>query len=158
MHRRTLLFALATATLVGSATGVLAQAKPSPMQRAGVRAAAGGDTVVVVENYVRADRRQQFEEFVTTFDAASLKYTGPDTVAKAVLRSVRVLYPTKADSDGVYTYMFFADPVVHGGNYDTSYLAHLILPQGEADRLLRLLDESMARPQRLHFVVQHWPR
>ena len=79
MHRRTLFFVLAGVTLLGSATGVLAQVKPSPTQRTGVRAASRGDTVVVVENYVRADRRQQFEEFMTTFDTAGAKYTGPDS-------------------------------------------------------------------------------
>ena len=127
------------ATANASAAGSPARAMP-------------GDSVWVVLNAVKPAERAHFEEFVRIFWGAGLKAT--DSATKNVFAKTRVLYPTKADADGNYTYVYLMDPVVSGGNYSEEDLSRALLPAAEAQRIIALMHGASARPQRAFLVTE----
>ena len=118
----------------------------------GASRAAPGDSVWVVLNFVKPDQRAAFEEFTRIFWGAGLKSSDPAT--RKVFAQTRVLYPTKADPDGNYTYVYVMDPAVSGGNYSEPDLAHALLPAAEADRILGLLRASTTREQQGFYLTE----
>jgi hypothetical protein len=118
-----------------------------------------GDTVWVLANAVRADRRAQFEEFAEAFYAAGLRSPSAlDSLSAASFRQTRLLFPTAPDSDGTYTYLFIMDPRIPGADYDIGKALERLFPAAEAKRLAGLLDSSIARPQKGWLVIQRLPR
>ena len=94
---------------------VLAQTKPAPRPMA-----KSGEAVTVWAYPVKADKRKQYEHFVHDIfwpGAAKLSASG-----QRVFRQTRVMHPTKANTDGSYTYMFIMDPYIVGEDYDIESL------------------------------------
>lgn len=116
-----------------------------------------GDTVLIAVNHVRADRRAQFEEFANAFWRAGSRPGALDSLSAETFRRTRTLYPTQPDSDGTYNYVFIMDPVVRGANYEIGPILERLFPAAESARLGRLLEESVARPQRQWVLVQRLP-
>ena len=110
--------------------------------------AAAGDTVLVVGNPVRADRRQDFDRFVEAFWSAGRR-ADPRGFAH-----VRVLRPTQASPDGSYTYFFVFDPTLPGGDTGLEPALRRLFPRAEADRLLKQFEGALAGPQTAWVVVQ----
>jgi uncharacterized protein (TIGR02246 family) len=106
--------------------------------------AAPGDSVWVILNPVRADRRSDFEEFVRVFWGAGVRASNAKT--RESFTHTRVLYPARANPDGTYTYLFVMDPLLTGANYNIQSLAHEVLPDAEATRVLGLLAGARAAP------------
>ena len=80
--------------------------------------AVAGDTVWVIVNHVKADKRAQFERFCT-----ELFWPGAARLSVAeqrVFRQTRVLNAARPDADGTYAYLFIMDPVLRGASYDIS--------------------------------------
>jgi len=70
--------------------------------------AAKGDTVWVIINHIKAEKKEQFEKFITeTLWGGSNKLKGND---RTVFKQTRVLYPTKPEADGTLSYVFIMDP------------------------------------------------
>jgi len=65
----------------------------------------------VILNYVRADKRDEWEQFVRRIHAAA-QQTQPDAD-----KLVRVFLADKPNEDGTYTSVFLMDPVVEGVDY-----------------------------------------
>jgi hypothetical protein len=116
------------------------------------RRANKGDTVWVIINHVKADKRQQFENFINeTFWPSAKKLEKKDQM---VFKQTRVLYPTTAQPDGSYTYIFLMDPFISGGDYDiTSLLTKMYGKQKAAD-LDKVLSDTYASDQTQYLQVQ----
>ena len=136
--------ALALTAACGGRSGGAAQL-PSPF--VGVVRAAPGDTLYVIEHFVRADRRAQFERFLAaSYWPAVRRLAATDSGSARVLRQTRVLYPLRANEDGSYSYVFLTDPVVRGESYNILEQLRRVYSPQETERRYRELTESWARP------------
>jgi hypothetical protein len=114
--------------------------------------AKNGDTVWVIINHVKADKRQQFEQFVhqVFWDSAS-KLSAAD---QQVFRQTRVLHPTVPEKDGTYSYIFLMDPYIPGGNYNISALLNKMYGEPKASQYNKMLDETTTKSQTQYLEVQ----
>ncbi len=147
----------ACAAAVGAACAAAACGgpKPAPAPPAPVPAprlpapprAAPGDTLYLIEHFVRADRRVQFERFlVGSYWPAVRRLALTDSASARVLRQTRVLYPARPNDDGTFTYVFVTDPVVRGESYNVLEQLRRVYGAAETERRYRELTESWARP------------
>jgi ketosteroid isomerase-like protein len=81
---------------------------PLPVQRA-----AANDNVLIILNYVKADKVAQFEDFNKNILGPAAAEFNPG--AKA---TVRMQKPSVQNSDGTYTYIYFMDPFVSTYDYN----------------------------------------
>lgn len=81
---------------------------PAAQQRAMAK-----DTVMMVLNYVKADKVAQFEEFNTNYLALAASELNAQTK-----RTVRTQKSADPNKDGTYTYIYLMDPYVGTNNYD----------------------------------------
>lgn len=81
---------------------------PAPQPRAMAK-----DTVMMVMNYVKADKVAQFEEFNTNYLA--LAATEFNAQTKKTVRTQKSAVPNK---DGSYTYIYLMDPYAGTNDYD----------------------------------------
>ena len=109
---------------------------------------------MVLVNRMKADKREQFESFVNSFWAAGMKLGETDPTERRVFQHTRVLYPTRPNADGTYTYIFIMDPVIPGGNYDIESALERMYPADEAARRLKMLEDTFAGEQVGWTVVQ----
>jgi hypothetical protein len=111
-----------------------------------------GDTVWVLANHIKSDKRQQFERFVhEIFWDSSSKLTSEE---QRIFRQTRVLHPTQQEKDGSYTYLFIMDPYIPGANYDIGQFLNKIYGAPKAAEYLKMLEETQVREQTPYFVVQ----
>lgn len=81
---------------------------PVAQQRASAK-----DTVMIVMNYVKADKVAQFEEFNTHYLMPATKEYNAKTK-----QTVRMQKSAGQNKDGTYTYIYFMDPYVSSNNYE----------------------------------------
>lgn len=114
---------------------------------AGSRARAQpGDTVYLVEHYVRPERRQEFEAFVDgVLWPAFQRSMATNPARRRVLRQLRLLRPVAPNDDGTYTYTFVLDPVVSGESYSVLDLLREVYPEEEAKQHYGRFTETWAR-------------
>ena len=130
---------LAVAAACGGRTSTASTA-PTPVR------ASAGDTIYVIEHFVRPDRRAQFERFIRdSYWPAVRQVAQTDARMGSVLRQTRVLYPARANEDGTFTYLFVMDPVVSGETYNILDLLRRVYSPAETERRYRELTESWAR-------------
>lgn len=123
----------------------------SDVAEAPAAVAQSGDTVWVASYKVRPDRRTKFEGFVTRFWQTGLDYGARrDSMTLATFQHTRVLYPTRRNADGSYTYMFVMDPVLSGANYDIAALLRRMLPAAQATEEYRAFASSLANDKPDH--------
>jgi len=84
---------------------------PMPVQRA-----LPNEQVLIVQNYVKADKVRQFEDFYKNYLAPSGAEFNPQ-----VKNTVRMLKPVESNKDGTYTYTFIMDPFNPLLNYDIAF-------------------------------------
>ncbi|GAC1648204.1 MAG: hypothetical protein NVS4B3_03380 [Gemmatimonadaceae bacterium] len=124
------------------------------MDRRVAGGAAAGDTVWVVANTVRAEKRNDYEGFVTRLWRAGLDYGAKqDPTVLATFQNTRVLYPNRMNRDSTYTYMFVMDPPITGAQYDIQKLLNRMLPPAQADAEYRIFTGSLADKAQSH---QFW--
>jgi hypothetical protein len=112
-----------------------------------------GDTVWVLANHIKSDKRQQFERFVhEIFWDSSSKLSSEEE--QRIFRQTRVLHPTRQEKDGSYTYLFIMDPYIPGANYDIGQFLNKIYGAPKAAEYMKLLEETQVREQTPYFVVQ----
>jgi hypothetical protein len=120
-------------------------------QKTHVRATKG-DTVWVIVNHVKPDKKDQFEKFLTeTFWGASKNLKGND---QAVFKQTRILYPTKPESDGTLSYIFLMDPLIANGDYDIQSLLKKMYGDDKAGEYSKVFDETSAAEQTMYVQVQ----
>ena len=73
------------------------------------------ETVWVIANSVKANKRAQYERFVH-----EIFWPGAKNLSAAEQKTftqTRIMHPTKPETDGSYTYLFIMDPVIKGADY-----------------------------------------
>jgi hypothetical protein len=76
---------------------------------------------------------------------AALKIAGTsDPIIKRVHEHTRVFFPTDANDDGTYTYVYLLDPNIEDEIFDIQSVLRKSMPQAEAGRLEQLIDECHA--------------
>ena len=116
--------------------------------------AAKGDTVWVLLNNIKPDKKQQFEKFMhETFwqKSASL-----DTDDQQVFKHTRVLHPVEMNEDGTYTYIFLMDPVITNKSYNILYYLKKMYGEEEANKYYKMFEECYANPQTGYSVIQSY--
>ena len=116
------------------------------------QAATEGDTVWVVVNYVKPDKKEQFEKFV--HEILWPPHTKLSETEKRMFRQTRVLHGAAPQEDGTYTYIFMMDPVISGANYSIEDILRKIYPEAKAAEYFKLYEESLARDYHMYTLVQ----
>ncbi|HEX5154125.1 MAG TPA: hypothetical protein VFW07_21910 [Parafilimonas sp.] len=111
-----------------------------------------GDTVWVLVNHIKADKREQFEKFVSEiFWPMAKKLNAQD---QKVFHQTRVLYPVKPETDGTYSYLFIMDPVIAGGDYDIEHLLQKMYGEQKGAEYMLMFNETAAGDQTWYVTVQ----
>jgi hypothetical protein len=111
-----------------------------------------GDSVWVIVNSVKADKRAQFERFCNElFWPGAAKLSAAD---QRVFRQTRVLQAVRPEADGTYAYLFIMDPVIKGANYDIQAFLKKMYDAPKAAAYYQLFQESLAREQHTYVAVQ----
>lgn len=118
--------------------GFMANAQTPPPAR---MQAKPGNEVWVIGYHVQAKKRAQYERFVhDIFWAGATKLSGKD---RQVLRQTRILHPTKANTDGSFTYLFIMDPVIAGADYDIESLLVKMYGKAKATTDFKLFTDAL---------------
>ena len=119
---------------------------------------APGDTVRVIVNHVRSDRRDEFERFLhETLYPAMVQAAPTDSVTARQMQRARVLRPTSISADSTWSYVFLVDPVVSSASYSFPRLFAKVYPQAKADSAMQAFRESLARPSETYILVnERW--
>ncbi len=114
--------------------------------------AAQGDTVWVLLNHIKADKREQFEEFVheILWPLADKLEPADQQVAK----QTRVLHPVEMNKDSTYTYVFLMDPVITNANYQVMYYLKKGYGEEKAKEYSKMFEECYASPQVGYALIQ----
>jgi hypothetical protein len=114
--------------------------------------AEAGDTVWIIVNHVKPDKREQFEKFVhEIFWPMASKLS---TEEQKVFRQTRILHPTGPEEDGTYSYLFIMDPLIIGGNYDIASLLKKQYGEQKAMEYGKMFDETQEREQTQFKFIQ----
>jgi len=116
-----------------------------------------GDTVSIVLNYVKADKREQFEKYMELFLNALDKSTKSGKLSKKEIEfntKMRYLIPFQLNQDSTYTYVFLADPLVSDVNTSMMYFLKMQYTEEEAKKHFQMFKESLAKSQVSYRVVQ----
>ena len=111
-----------------------------------------GDSVWILITSVKADKRAEFEKFVH-----EILWAGANKLSKEEqkpFQQSRILHPVAPEADGTYSYIFFIDPVVTGGNYDIESLLTKMYGEAKAKEHNKLWYESVVGEQKSYRVVQ----
>lgn len=147
MIRSVLISTMLIALIIISGCG---QPKEQALQRA-----ASGDTLWVLLNHVKPDKRQQFERFVEEIvNPAVEELAKSDSVMVAILNQTRTLYPTEPNEDSTYTYVWLMDPLVSGADYTFRGLFSRIYSQEKTEEYIDLFEDAIDRPQEGYVVIQ----
>ena len=148
MNLRTHFLGLGTLAL-----GLLHAPDAAAQQKAQSRAlAVAGDTVWVLVNSVKPDKRAQFERFVDEiFWPSAVKLSAADQRA---FRQTRVLNAVQPEADGTYAYLFIVDPLQKGFTYNILALLSKVYGKEKGAEHYKLFTESLAAKQRAYVSVQ----
>jgi hypothetical protein len=144
----------AASTLLGLAVGVSLSAcggqqaapAPGPTAAASQLRAQPGDTVYLVDHYVRPDQREHFEEFVEQVLWPALR--------GRVQQQTRMLKSLVPNEEGSFTYTFVLDPVVQGERYDILDFLRATYPEEEAVQHYVRFTDTWAREFTTRLFVQ----
>jgi len=111
-----------------------------------------GESAWIALNKVAADKREVFEKFIheVIFDKA-IELGGLNGL---VIKNIRILHPANTNEDGSYTYVFMADPVILGVNYDIMNYLVQVYGEEEAKEKMKMFSESLVEPQTLLELTQ----
>jgi hypothetical protein len=115
----------------------------APATQVAARAQAG-DTIYVVELFVRPERRRHFEDFVQEVLWPAFQHIEGST-GRPLLTHTRMLVPLHENADTSYTYTFLLDPVVAGEPYDLLALLRARYGDEEAVRQYERFTETWKR-------------
>jgi hypothetical protein len=115
--------------------------------------AAEGDTVLVVLNHVKADKREQFEEALHGIGLLWWKKKVEKLGPASQQVQVRALYPTEPNEDGTFTYVLLMDPVIPGVDYSLS-IQDVEEGSQEDLKMGKMFTESLSAPQKTYVLIQ----
>jgi hypothetical protein len=111
-----------------------------------------GDSVFVIVNYVKGDKKEQFEKFI--HESFWPKAQGLSEADKQLFRQTRILHPTKQEADGTYIYMFVMDPYFTGHDYSIENMLRKMYGD-KWEEPNRMFGESLAREQSQYMMLQN---
>lgn len=97
-----------------------------------------GEPVLILVNHVKADKKQQFENYLTRFWEALDKLSASDPEIQRINRQTRVLRPVGPDADGTHTFLFVMDPFIPTANYDMAAILTKAFGEEESSQLMGL--------------------
>lgn len=149
---------IAAAVAAGAGMAAACGHGPSPTTVAPPVRGAVGDTVRVIVNHVRNDRRDEFERFLhETLYPAMVQAAPADSITARQMQRARVLRPTTMSADSTWSYVFIVDPVVSSASYSFPRLFAKVFPSAKADSAMQSFRESLARPSETYLLVnEHW--
>ena len=114
-----------------------------------------GDQMWVIINHVKADKRQQFEEFVYQILLPALEEDAKNNLSsRNIIAQTRMLEPTRINDDSSYTYIWLMDPLVKDANYGYNNVLSKVYNPEETEKYISLLSESMFSSQVSYRVKQ----
>ena len=117
--------------------------------------ASTGESMWVVLNHVKADKRQQFEEFVYQILLPALEEDAKNNLSsRNIIAQTRMLEPTRINDDSSYTYIWLMDPLVKDANYGYNNILSKVYSPEETEKYISLLSESMFSSQVSYRVNQ----
>ena len=153
-----ILFTLGLTVTASCATGSGTK-EPAPQDLAAGSAAAPargviGDTVRMVVNHVRPEKREQFERFMREVLHPTMERAAPgDRETADHMRRARMLRAVKPDTDGTYAYIFLVDPAGSSVPYSFARLIQRTYPPEQAAEQMRMYTASLARPSESSTLV-----
>lgn len=102
------------------------------------------DSVLVVVNPIKADKRADYEQWVKEFWGAGMRST--DESVRRRFMSAHVIAPTAANADGTWTYIIAIHPYSAGGDYMIASLTRKLVAPSDTTRLQGLLAGARAAP------------
>ena len=112
--------------------------------------AAEGDTVWILLNYIKADKRDQFNKFMEFFCNFIVELSEDGKISEREYKNfqaIRLLDSTRQNEDGTYTYIFMADPWIGGVNPGFVYYLRKKLSEEETKKYVQIWRECLDRPQ-----------
>ncbi|MGE5351357.1 MAG: hypothetical protein ACM3MI_05920 [Clostridiales bacterium] len=126
-------------------TGISFPGAANENKAANATRAKENETVWVLLNHIKPDKRQQFEKFIhEIFWPASRRLSKAD---QQLFDQTRVLHPTEKEKDGTYTYVFIMDPVVKGGDYSIEKLLVKEYGKEKGDEFIKMFNDCLASEQ-----------
>ena len=117
--------------------------------------ASQGESMWVVLNHVKADKRQQFEEFVYQILLPALEEDAKNNLSsRNIIEHTRMLEPTRVNDDSSYTYIWLMDPLVKDANYGYNNILSKVYSPEETEKYISLMSESMFSSQVSYRVNQ----
>jgi hypothetical protein len=144
--------------LMAAGIAVACTQRPSPTITAQPVRGAVGDTVRVIVNHVRNDRRDEFERFLhETLYPAMVQAAPTDSITARQMQRARLLRPATMSADSTWSYVFIVDPVVSSASYSFPRLFAKVFAPAKADSAMQSFRESLARPSESYILVnEHW--
>ena len=110
--------------------------------------ASSGESMWVILNHVKADKRQQFEKFVYEILLPALKEDAKvDLTSKKIIEQTRMLEPKRANKDSSYTYIWLMDPIVKDADYSYPGILNKVYSPEETKKYISMNDECLVSPQ-----------
>ena len=110
--------------------------------------ASSGESMWVILNHVKADKRQQFEKFVYEILLPALKEDAKvDLTSKKIIEQTRMLEPRRANKDSSYTYIWLMDPIVKDADYSYPGILNKVYSPEETKKYISMNDECLVSPQ-----------
>ena len=110
--------------------------------------ASSGESMWVILNHVKADKRQQFEKFVYEILLPALEEGAKvDLTSKKIIEQTRMLEPRRANKDSSYTYIWLMDPIVKDADYSYPGILNKVYSPEETKKYISMNDECLVSPQ-----------
>ena len=107
-----------------------------------------GESMWVILNHVKADKRQEFEKFVYEILLPALKEDAKvDLTSKKIIEQTRMLEPRRANKDSSYTYIWLMDPIVKDADYSYPGILNKVYSPEETKKYISMNDECLVSPQ-----------
>ena len=127
--------------------------QPATESSSSLNRAAPGDTVWVLLNRIKPDKRQQFEKFI--HEIFWPKAVMLPLAEQQAFFHTRVLHPVKMNEDSSDTYIFIMDPVIHEVSYSFRYYLNKMYGEAQAKEFHQMLSECYlnSRIEQTEYVV-----
>ena len=110
--------------------------------------ASSGESMWVILNHVKADKRQQYEKFVYEILLPALEEGAKvDLTSKKIIEQTRMLEPRRANKDSSYTYIWLMDPIVKDADYSYPGILNKVYSPEETKKYISMNDECLVSPQ-----------
>lgn len=114
-----------------------------------------GDQMWVILNHVKADKRQQFEEFAYKVLLPALEENAiSNLTTRKMIGQTRMLEPRRANKDSSYTYIWLMDPLVKDAIYSYPGILKRVYSPEETKKYISMNNECLVSPQVAYPVKQ----